>query len=67
MVLRDRNDVIEFNCCNEYLDYDQVTPIRVRVRSKKRLAPGISIRQTLTGFNSKYRVNYSFYFVTTNI
>lgn len=58
VVLRDHNDVIEFNCCNEYLYYDNVTPIRVKVRSKKRLAPGISIRQTFIGFNSKYRVNY---------
>ena len=35
-----------------------MTPIRVKVRSKKRLAPGISIRQTFNGFNSQYRVTY---------
>ena len=64
VVLRDHNDVIEFNCCNEYLYYDNVTPIRVKVRSKKRLAPGISINQTLNGFNSQYRVNYCLFLFT---
>lgn len=56
-VLRDHNNVIEFNCCNGNLHYDQTTPVRVRVRSKNRLSPGISVTQTLEGFNSKYIVS----------
>jgi len=58
VVLRDHNDVIEFNCCNELLFYDQATPMRFKVRSKKRLAPGISITQTIRGFNSEYQVRF---------
>jgi len=56
VVLRDHNDVIEFNCCNENLYYDHTTPIRYKVRSKKRLAPGISIKQQFPGFYSRYEV-----------
>ncbi|XP_022804686.1 von Willebrand factor D and EGF domain-containing protein-like, partial [Stylophora pistillata] len=55
-VIRDHNDVIEFNCCNENRYFDRTTPIRVKVRSEKRLAPGISITQTISGFNSKYLI-----------
>ena len=57
LVLRDHNDVIEFNCCNERLYYDLVTPMRVKVRSKQRLSPGISITQTRITFNSEYKVS----------
>ena len=58
LVLRDYNDVIEFNCCNERLHYDFVTPIRVKVRSKQRLSPGISITQTLMGHYTQYVVSW---------
>ncbi|XP_078371962.1 von Willebrand factor D and EGF domain-containing protein-like isoform X7 [Oculina patagonica] len=56
VVLRDHNDVIEFNSCNEKLYYDHTTPMRLKIRSKKRLAPGIFIKQTIPGFNSQYQV-----------
>ena len=56
-MLRDHNDVIEFNCCNERLHYDHVTPIRVKVRSKQRLSPGISITQTQMSFYAQYKVS----------
>ena len=58
-VLRDHNDVIEFNCCNENLHFDHTSPIRVKVRSRKRLAPGIHITQTFSGFYSEYVVSVS--------
>ena len=57
LVLRDHNDVIEFNCCNEHLRYDRVTAIRVKVRSKQRLSPGISITQTQMSFYAQYKVS----------
>ena len=57
VVLRDHNDVIEFNCCNEPLYFDQVTPIRVKVKSKRRLSPGISITQTQISSYVAYKVS----------
>lgn len=58
VVLRDHNDVIEFNCCNDIMKRDQKTPIFVKIRSKKCLAQGISIRQVKPGvLNAKYEVS----------
>ena len=48
-VLRDHNDVIEFNCCNDHMVRDSTTPLRVRIRSKKCLSPGISITKLQSG------------------
>ncbi|CAH3035734.1 unnamed protein product [Porites lobata] len=58
VVLRDHNDVIEFTCCNQDLVYSDVTPLIAKLRSKKRLAPGILITQTIPGSNSQYLVTF---------
>jgi len=55
-VLRDHNDVIEFSCCNDLLTRDFITPITVKIRSKKCLAPGISIKNIIQGVNGEYEV-----------
>ncbi|PFX16674.1 Neurogenic locus notch-like protein 2, partial [Stylophora pistillata] len=55
-VLRDHNDVIEFSCCNDLMIRDKRTPITVRIRSKKCLSPGISIKRVIPGVNGKYEV-----------
>ncbi|KAJ7392897.1 hypothetical protein OS493_008134 [Desmophyllum pertusum] len=55
-VLRDHNDVIEFNCCNKNRKRDETTPITVKIRSNKCLAPGISIKKLIPGINGKYEV-----------
>ena len=59
VVLRDHNDVIEFNSCNDLLklDYSNPTPMRVRIRSKKCLSPGISIKNIIPGANAQYEVS----------
>ena len=59
VVLRDHNDVIEFNSCNDLLklDYSNPTPLRVRIRSKKCLSPGISIKNIIPGANAQYEVS----------
>ena len=56
-VLRDHNDVIEFNCCNKNRKRDETTPITVKIRSNKCLAPGISIKKLIPGINGKYEVS----------
>ena len=56
-VLRDHNDVIAFSCCNDLLTRDVTTPITVKILSKKCLAPGISIRNTIQGVNGQYEVS----------
>ena len=57
VVLRDHNDVIEFNCCNDLMTRDETTPIRVKIRSNKCLSPGISIKKSQPGVTStKYQV-----------
>ncbi|XP_067041993.1 von Willebrand factor D and EGF domain-containing protein-like isoform X3 [Acropora muricata] len=58
-VLRDHNDVIEFNCCNDYMVQDSTTPLRVKIRSKKCLSPGISITKLQSGvLSAKYQVMF---------
>ncbi|XP_015775653.1 PREDICTED: von Willebrand factor D and EGF domain-containing protein-like [Acropora digitifera] len=60
-VLRDHNDVIEFNCCNDLMVQDSRTPLRVKIRSKKCLSPGISIKKLQPGVrNAKYQVMFPF-------
>lgn len=55
--MRDHNDVIEFNCCNDYMVQDSTTPLRVKIRSKKCLSPGISITKLQSGvLSAKYQV-----------
>ncbi|XP_068690653.1 neurogenic locus notch homolog protein 1-like, partial [Montipora foliosa] len=57
VVIRDHNDVIEFNCCNDFLKQDSRTPLRVKIRSEKRLSPGISINIVKPGVERvKYEV-----------
>ena len=57
VVLKDHNDVIEFNCCNDHMKRDYTTPIRVKIRSGKCLSPGIAIKKLHTGVhNAKYQV-----------
>ena len=59
-MLRDHNDVIEFNCCNDVMKRDDTTPIVVKIRSKKCLAPGISIKKAVPGVsNAQYEVSLS--------
>ncbi|XP_067040326.1 neurogenic locus notch homolog protein 1-like [Acropora muricata] len=59
VVLRDHNDVIEFNCCNDLMKRDEKTPIRVKIRSNKCLSPGISIKKSQPGVTSaKYQVMF---------
>ena len=67
MVPRDHNDVIEFTCCNQDLVYSDVTPLVAKLRSKKRLAPGILITQTIPGFNSQYLVSLNFVFIMVSL
>lgn len=56
-VLRDHNDVIEFNCCNALLRQDSTTKLKKHVRSKKSLSPGISIYEMQSGVQTiKYQV-----------
>ena len=59
VVLRDHNDVIEFNSCNDLLklDYSNPTPLQVRIRSNKCLSPGISIKNVIPGANAQYEVS----------
>ncbi|XP_067041983.1 uncharacterized protein [Acropora muricata] len=59
VVLRDHNDVIEFNCCNDHMKRDYTTPIRVKIRSKKCLSPGIVIKKLQSSVhNAKYQVMF---------
>ncbi|XP_068690355.1 uncharacterized protein [Montipora foliosa] len=48
VVIRDHNNVIEFNSCNVLLERDSSSPLRVKIRSEKCLSPGISIKKTPT-------------------
>ena len=55
--MRDHNDVIEFNCCNDLLTQDSTTPLKIQVRSNKSLSPGISIYKIQSGVQTaKYQV-----------
>ena len=56
-VLRDHNDVIELNCCNDLLTRDSTTPITVKIRSKKCLSPGITIKKIINGDSVDYEVS----------
>ena len=56
-VIRDYNDVIEFDCCNENMFFDKVTPLKKRIKSKGRLAHTTSIKQTNNGFNVMFTVS----------
>ncbi|XP_068719986.1 von Willebrand factor D and EGF domain-containing protein-like [Montipora capricornis] len=56
VVVRDHNDVIEFNCCNEFLEHAISTPLRVKIRSGKCLSPGISINNVTPGGHVSYEV-----------
>ena len=58
--MRDHNDVIEFNSCNDLLVEDSKTPLRVKIRSNKCLSPGISIKKLQPGVeNVKYQVGFN--------
>lgn len=57
VVLRDHNDVIEFNCCNGLLNQDGLSALTVKIKSKKCLAPGITIKNKNPGSNSQYEVS----------
>ena len=58
VVLRDHNDVIELSCCNAILYHDTTTPLTLKIRSKKCLAPGISIKNKYPGIvNGQYEVS----------
>lgn len=61
-MLRDHNDVIEFNSCNKDLTFqnDHPTPLKFKVRSPhKCLRPGISVRKRSNGGNDEYKVDTS--------
>ncbi|XP_068719980.1 uncharacterized protein [Montipora capricornis] len=56
-VVRDHNDVIEFNGCNDRMERASTTPMFVKIRSKKCLSPGIFITKLQQGVqNAKYEV-----------
>ena len=57
-IIRDHNDLISFSCCGKppKLFRDDFTPISVDILREKCLAPGITIKQLIAGFNSKYEV-----------
>ena len=57
-VLRDHNDVIEFNCCNKDLKFQNThpTPLQVKIRSPKCLRPGINVLKKSNGGNIAYTV-----------
>ncbi|XP_078371975.1 von Willebrand factor D and EGF domain-containing protein-like isoform X3 [Oculina patagonica] len=57
-VLRDHNDVIEFNCCNKDLRFQNQhpTPLQVKLRSAKCLRPGIYVGKKSNGGNDDYTV-----------
>lgn len=62
-VVRDHNDVIEFTICSDTLRYNEITPIRYRILSKKCLSSGVSIKSKIHGERSvDYEVNYLFVF-----
>ena len=55
--MRDHNDMIEFNACGGLLKLDGTTPLIVKIKSKKCLAPGISIKKMTLGVsNAEYEV-----------
>ena len=57
-MLRDHNDVIEFNCCDGLLTRPNgATPMRVKIRSKKCLSPGISMKKKIHGNDIEYEVS----------
>ena len=52
VVIRDHNDVIEFNCCNGLVEQDSSTPLKVKIRREKCLSPGISIKNAKPGVDN---------------
>lgn len=60
VVVRDHNDVIEISCCNDHLKRDHTTPLAVRIRSKKCLSPGISMKRSINGRYVDYEVSVYF-------
>ena len=61
-MVRDHNDVIEFTICSDTLRYNEITPIRYRILSKKCLSSGVSIKSKIFGKSVDYEVNYLFIF-----
>lgn len=55
-VVRDHNDVIEFTICSDSLRYNEITPIRYRILSRKCLSPGVSIKSKIGGRSVDYEV-----------
>ena len=55
-MLRDHNDVIEFNVCGNVLTRDRVHPMTVDIRRGQCLSPGIDIRKQIYGSNVNYEV-----------
>ena len=61
--MRDHNDVIEFTICSDSLRYNEITPIRYRILSRKCLSSGVSIKSKIHGGRSvEYEVNYYYFF-----
>ena len=58
-MLRDHNDVIEFNCCNKDLMFQNThpTPLQVKLRSSKCVRSGIYIGKKSNGGNDDYTVS----------
>lgn len=56
--MRDHNDVIEFTICSDSLRYNEITPIRYRILSKKCLSSGVSIKSKIGGRSVDYEVNH---------
>lgn len=56
--MRDHNDVIEFTICSDSLRFNEITPIRYRILSKKCLSSGVSIKSKIGGRSVDYEVNY---------
>ena len=63
VVVRDHNDVIEFTVCSDSLRYNEITPIRYSVRSKKCLSPGVSIKRKTGARSVDYEVSLFMYLV----
>ena len=62
-MVRDHNDVIEFTICSDTLRYNEITPIRYRILSRKCLSSGVSIKSKIHGGRSvDYEVKYLFVF-----
>ena len=61
--MRDHNDVIEFTICSDSLRFNEITPIRYRVLSKKCLSSGVSIKSKIGGRSVDYEVSFFFFFI----